>query len=117
LAPADFVGGEFLKTGGSSGVAEATRPVDICLDPGVNLFDTADVYSKGLPESILGRAVAGRRDRVLISPKTTFRMGPGPNDLVSSHHHLIQTCEANLKRLGTDHIDIDHLHGGHSQLV
>ena len=92
-------------------MAEATRLVDICLDAGVNLFDTADVYSKGLSETILGKAVAGRRDQVLISTKATFSMGPGPNDLGSSRLHLIQACEASLKRLGTDYIDIYHLHG------
>ncbi len=104
-------GSEFFKAWGSSDVAEATRLVDICLDAGVNLFDTADVYSKGLSETILGKAVAGRRDKVLISTKATFRMSDGPNDLGSSRHHLIQSCEASLKRLGTDYIDIYHLHG------
>jgi aryl-alcohol dehydrogenase-like predicted oxidoreductase len=104
-------GGEFFKAWGSSDVAEATRLVDICLDAGVNLFDTADVYSKGLSETILGKAVAGHRDRVLISTKATFRMDSGPNDLGSSRHHLIKACEASLKRMGTDYIDIYHLHG------
>jgi len=102
---------EFFKAWGSSDVAEATRLVDICLDAGVNLFDTADIYSDGLSETILGKAVAGRRDKVLISTKATFRMGPGPNDLGSSRHHLIHACEASLRRLGTDYIDIYHLHG------
>ena len=104
-------GNEFFKAWGASDVAEATRLVDICLDAGVNLFDTADIYSEGLSETILGKAVAGRRDKVLISTKATFRMGPGPNDLGSSRHHLIQACEASLRRLGTDYIDIYHLHG------
>jgi aryl-alcohol dehydrogenase-like predicted oxidoreductase len=107
-----FGGGtEFFKAWGASDVAEATRLVDICMDAGVNLFDTADVYSNGLSETILGKAVAGRRDQVLISTKATFKMGPGPNDLGSSRHHLVQACEASLKRLGTDYIDIYHLHG------
>jgi aryl-alcohol dehydrogenase-like predicted oxidoreductase len=107
-----FGGGtEFFKAWGASDVAEATRLVDICLDAGVNLFDTADVYSNGLSETILGKAVAGRRDKVLISTKATFRMGQGPNDLGSSRHHLVQACQASLKRLGTDYIDIYHLHG------
>jgi len=107
-----FGGGtEFFKAWGSTDVAEATRLVDICLDAGVNLFDTADIYSKGLSESILGKAVAGRRDKVLISTKATFRMDDGPNDLGSSRHHLISACEASLRRLGTDYIDIYHLHG------
>ncbi len=104
---------EVFRALGRCDVAEAaTRLVDICLEAGVNLFDTADVYSKGLSETILGKAVAGRRDQILISTKATFRMGPGPNDLGSSRLHLIQACEASLKRrLGTDYIDIYHLHG------
>src|SRR6201984_2400013 len=107
-----FGGGtEFFKAWGDSDVAEATRLVDICLEAGVNLFDTADIYSNGLSETILGKAVAGRRERVLISTKATFRMGDGPNDLGSSRHHLIAACEASLRRLGTDYIDIYHLHG------
>jgi aryl-alcohol dehydrogenase-like predicted oxidoreductase len=101
----------FFRAWGASDVAEATRLVDICLEAGVNLFDTADVYSDGLSETILGKAVAGRRDDVLISTKATFRMGAGPNDLGSSRYHLIRACEASLRRLGTDHIDIYHLHG------
>ena len=104
-------GNEFFKAWGASDVAEATRLVDICLDAGVNLFDTADIYSDGLSETILGKAVAVRREKVLISTKGTFRMGPGPNDLGSSRHHLIEACEASLRRLGTDYIDIYHLHG------
>jgi aryl-alcohol dehydrogenase-like predicted oxidoreductase len=107
-----FGGGtEFFKAWGASDVAEATRLVDVCLEAGVNLFDTADIYSNGLSETILGKAVAGRRDSVLISTKATFKMGPGPNDLGSSRHHLISACEASLRRLGTDYIDIYHLHG------
>jgi aryl-alcohol dehydrogenase-like predicted oxidoreductase len=104
-------GNEFFKAWGSSDVAEATRLVDICLDEGVNLFDTADVYSNGLSETILGKAIAGKRDRVLISTKTTFKMGDGPNDIGSSRYHLISACEASLRRLETDYIDIYHLHG------
>ena len=106
-------GNEFFKAWGASDVAEATRLVDICLEAGVNLFDTADVYSDGLSETILGKAIAGRRDNVLISTKATFRMGnqTGPNDLGSSRYHLIRACEASLRRLGTDHVDIYHLHG------
>jgi len=104
-------GNEFFKAWGETDVAEATHLVDICLDAGVNLFDTADIYSDGLSETILGKAVAKRRDKVLISTKASFRMGQGPNDLGSSRHHLIQACEASLKRLGADYIDIYHLHG------
>jgi aryl-alcohol dehydrogenase-like predicted oxidoreductase len=104
-------GNEFFRAWGATDVAEATRLVDICMEAGVNLFDTADVYSDGLSETVLGKAVAGRRADVLISTKATFRMGPGPNDLGSSRHHLIRACEASLRRLGTDYIDIYHLHG------
>src|SRR5271155_661529 len=104
-------GNEFFRAWGATDVAEATRLVDICLEAGVNLFDTADVYSKGLSETILGKAVAGRRADVLISTKATFRMGPGPNDLGSSRHHLIRACEASLQRLGPAYIDIYLLHG------
>src|SRR5271166_3137361 len=82
-----FGGGtEFFRAWGASDVAEATRLVDICLDAGVNLFDTADVYSAGLSEEILGQAIKGRRQSVLISTKTTFRLGKGPNDVGSSRH-------------------------------
>jgi aryl-alcohol dehydrogenase-like predicted oxidoreductase len=104
-------GNEFFKAWGASDVAEATKLVDICLEAGVNLFDTADVYSDGLSETILGKAIAKRRDECLISTKTTFRLGKGPNDVGSSRYHLIRACEASLKRLGTDYIDIYHLHG------
>ena len=109
---ATFGGGnEFFKAWGETDVAEATRLVDICLDAGVNLFDTADVYSQGMSEGILGQAIAGRRDKVLISTKTTFPMGDGPNEMGSGRLHIVQACEASLKRLGTDYIDIYHLHG------
>lgn len=103
--------GEFFSAWGNSDVAEATRLVDICLDAGVNFFDTADVYSQGASEEILGRAIAGRRQSVLITTKATFRTGDGPNDLGSSRHHLIQACEASLRRLQTDYIDLYTLHG------
>ncbi len=108
-------GGEFFKAWGATDVAEATRLVDICLEAGVNFFDTADVYSRGLSETIVGKAVAGRRDKVLIATKATFRMGDGPNDLGSSRHHLVSSCEASLKRLGTDYIDLYQLHGFDAQ--
>jgi aryl-alcohol dehydrogenase-like predicted oxidoreductase len=104
-------GNEFFKAWGSSDVAEATRLVDICLDAGVNLFDTANIYSRGISEEILGKAIAGKRNRVLISSKATFAMGDGPNDLGSSRHHLIQACEDSLRRLGVETIDIYHMHG------
>jgi aryl-alcohol dehydrogenase-like predicted oxidoreductase len=104
-------GSEFFRAWGSSDIAEATRLVDICLEAGVNLFDTADVYSAGLAEEILGKAIAGRRHDLLISTKTSFRLGKDPNAIGSSRHHLITACEASLRRLGTDYIDIYHLHG------
>jgi aryl-alcohol dehydrogenase-like predicted oxidoreductase len=113
---ATFGGGtEFFKAWGTSNVAEASRLVDVCLDAGVNLFDTADTYSQGLSEEILGKAIAGRRDRVLVSTKATFAMGPGPNDVGSSRHHLIAACEASLRRLGIDAIDIYHMHAFDAQ--
>jgi aryl-alcohol dehydrogenase-like predicted oxidoreductase len=104
-------GNEFFKAWGSSGVDEATRLVDLCLDAGVNLFDVADVYSKGLAEEILGKAIAGKRNRLLISTKATFRMTDAPNDVGSSRLHLIESVEGSLKRLGVDHIDVYHMHG------
>jgi aryl-alcohol dehydrogenase-like predicted oxidoreductase len=104
-------GNEFFKAFGTSDVAEATRLVDICLEAGLTMFDSADAYSNGLAEEILGRAIKGRRDRVIISTKGTFRVGPGPNDVGSSRYHLTRTVEASLRRLGTDYIDLYQLHG------
>ena len=101
---------EFFKGFGSTEVDEARRLVDHCLEAGVNLFDTADGYSEGRSEEILGRALAGRRDRVLISTKSGFPTGTGPNEVGSSRHHLRNAVEASLSRLGTDYIDIYHLH-------
>jgi len=103
--------GEFFKAWGGSGVDEATRLVDVCLEAGLNMFDTADVYSAGLAEEILGKAIAGRRDQVIVSTKGSFRTGPGPNDVGSSRFHLVKTCEASLRRLGTDYVDLYQLHG------
>jgi aryl-alcohol dehydrogenase-like predicted oxidoreductase len=101
---------ELFKAWGSTNVQEATRLVDICLEAGVNFFDTADIYSQGASEEILGQAITGRRDQVLISTKATFAMGDGPNDRGSSRHHLIKACEASLKRLQTDYIDLYFMH-------
>ena len=101
---------EFFKAWGSTDVAEATRLVDICLEAGLNMFDSADVYSGGAAEEILGQAIKGRRDSVLISTKGGFRTSPGPNNTGSSRFHLIQTIEASLRRLGTDYIDLYQLH-------
>ncbi len=102
---------EFFRAWGATGVPEATRLVDICLDAGVTMFDTADVYSAGMAEEILGKAVAGRRDQVIIATKASFPMGPGPNDRGNSRHHLLRACEASLRRLGTDYIDVYQMHG------
>jgi aryl-alcohol dehydrogenase-like predicted oxidoreductase len=85
--------------------------VDICLESGLNMFDSADVYSAGLAEEILGQAIKGRREVVLISTKATFRRGDGPNDVGSSRHHLIRSVEGSLRRLGTEYIDLFQLHG------
>ena len=89
----------------------ARRLVDICLEAGINMFDTADIYSRGQAEEVLGKAIAGRRDQVIISTKATFRMADGPNDVGSSRHHLRASVEGSLRRLGTDYIDLFQLHG------
>src|ERR1700722_4258253 len=102
-------GGDFFKAWGSSDVAEASRLVDICLEAGLNMFDSADVYSGGRGEEILGQTIKGRRDQVIISTKGTF--GKGPNDVGSSRYHLIRAVEGSLRRLGTDFIDLYQLHG------
>ena len=96
---------EFFKSWGASDVAEATRLVDICLEAGLNFFDSADIYSSGAAEEVLGQALKGRRDKVLISTKGTFRSGPGANELGSSRHHLIAAVEGSLRRL--DRLDVD----------
>jgi aryl-alcohol dehydrogenase-like predicted oxidoreductase len=103
--------GEFFAAWGSTDVAEATRLIDICLEAGLTMFDSADIYSGGAAEEVLGAAIKGRRNDVLISTKATFRSGPGANEVGSSRFHLIAACEAALKRLQTDHIDLFQLHG------
>ncbi|ULU23863.1 aldo/keto reductase [Dyella terrae] len=103
--------GDFFGAWGNTDVAEAKRLVDICLDAGLTLFDSADIYSNGVAESVLGEAIKGRRDRVLISTKATFRFSDEPNDVGSSRFHLLKSCDAALKRLGTDYIDLFQLHG------
>lgn len=102
---------EFFKAWGSTQAEEATRMVNLCLDAGVNLFDTADVYSDGLSEEILGKAITGLRDKVLISTKATFTFGKEPNNQGSSRFHLLKQIEGSLQRLQTDYIDIYHMHG------
>lgn len=103
--------GELFQSWGSTEVDEARRLIDVCLEAGVNLFDTADAYSGGRSEEILGEAVKGRRDDVLIATKAFFRMGTHANDGGTSRHHLIAACDASLRRLGTDYIDIYQMHG------
>jgi aryl-alcohol dehydrogenase-like predicted oxidoreductase len=104
-------GSDFFKAWGNSDVEEAKRLISICMDAGINLFDTANSYSRGLSEEVLGEALKGVRNKVLISTKATFPMGDGPNDYGSSRYHLIRQCEDSLRRLQTDHIDIYHMHG------
>lgn len=104
--------GEFFKAWGATDVAEARRLVDICLEAGATMFDSADIYSKGAAESILGEALQGRaRDEYILSTKATFRFGPGENQVGSSRHHLLRSVDAALKRLKTDYIDLFQLHG------
>jgi aryl-alcohol dehydrogenase-like predicted oxidoreductase len=103
---------------GSTDVAEARRQVDACLDAGINIIDTADVYSDGLSEDIVGEVLAGRRDNVLVATKVRMAMGSGPNDAGLSRHHIIAGAEASLRRLRTDHIDLYQVHewDGHTPL-
>jgi aryl-alcohol dehydrogenase-like predicted oxidoreductase len=103
--------GEFFKTWGSTQGEEASRMVRLCVDAGVNMFDTANTYSRGASEEILGHAIKGIRNDLIISTKGTFGMGEGPNDYGSSRFHIMKQCDASLKRLGTDYIDIYHMHG------
>jgi len=109
---ATFGGGnKFFKAWGNTQIDEAKKMFNLCLYAGFNFFDTANVYSRGLSEEILGKALEGLRNQVLISTKATFTMGDGPNDYGSSREHLIQACNDSLKRLNTDHIDVYHMHG------
>ena len=104
-------GNEFFKMWGTTDVAEATRLVDVCLEAGLNMFDSADIYSDGAAEEILGQAIKGRRNQVIVSTKASFRAGLGPNDVGSSRHHLVDAIEGSLRRLGTETIDLFQLHG------
>jgi len=109
---ATFGGGsDFYRAWGSTDVADAKRLVDLCLDAGVSFFDTANSYSTGMAEEILGAAIAGRRQEVILASKATFPMGPGPNEAGSSRHFLRRACEDSLRRLRTDHIDVYYMHG------
>jgi len=116
LGTATFGGGsEFFRKWGSTDVAEATSLVDTALDIGCNMFDTADAYSRGMSEEILGKAVEGRRDKVLLATKMGMTMGDGPNDVGTSRARIISCCEASLQRLGTDYIDLYQLHSFDAQ--
>lgn len=102
--------GPLFSAWGSTDVEEAKRLVAICLEAGVNLFDTADVYSDGASESILGAAIKGRREEVILSTKLSLRFGDDPNDVGASRHHLLRATEKALQRLNTDYIDLLQLH-------
>jgi len=102
---------DFFKAWGSTDAGGASRLIDVCLDHGVSMFDSADIYSDGMAEEILGAAIKGKRDRLLISTKATFNSGDGPNDYGSSRQHLVDAVDRALTRLGTDHIDVFQLHG------
>jgi aryl-alcohol dehydrogenase-like predicted oxidoreductase len=110
LGTMTFGGRGQFRNVGNTDLAGARRQIDMCLAAGVNLIDTADVYSEGLSEEIVGQALDGRRDDVLIATKARFPMGPGPNDAGLSRHHLIEACNASLRRLRTDHIDLYQVH-------
>ncbi|WP_313760723.1 aldo/keto reductase, partial [Rhizobium sp.] len=106
-----FGGKGWAKTVGDLGVSEARRLVDMCIDAGVNLIDTADVYSAGASEEIIGEILGGvRKNGTLIATKARFPMGEGPNDAGNSRYHLISACEASLKRMKTDVIDLYQVH-------
>ena len=109
---ATFGGGsDFYRAWGSTDAGEAKRLVDLCMDAGVTLFDTANSYSTGMAEEILGAAIAGRRDRLMLATKATFPMGSGPNEAGSSRSFLLRACEDSLRRLGTDYVDLYYIHG------
>jgi aryl-alcohol dehydrogenase-like predicted oxidoreductase len=105
-------GNEFFRAWGETGVPEATRLVDVCMEAGVNFFDTADIYSHGLSEQVLGQAIKHLpRASVLLSTKATFQFGDGPNNVGSSRAHLTRQIEGSLQRLQTDYVDVYHMHG------
>ncbi|MGZ3409515.1 MAG: aldo/keto reductase, partial [Xanthobacteraceae bacterium] len=112
LGTATFGGGnDFFKKWGSTDVAEATRLISVALDGGMNMVDTSDSYSGGLSEEILGKAIAGRRGKLLIATKTGNRLGEGPDNMGTAHDRIIRCCNDSLKRLGSDYIDLYQLHG------
>jgi aryl-alcohol dehydrogenase-like predicted oxidoreductase len=105
-----FGGRDKFSNVGTTDVEGARRQIDMCLEHGVNLVDTANVYSQGLSEEILGEAIQGRRDQLLLATKARMSMGEGPNDAGLSRHHLIAECENSLRRLNTEHIDLYQVH-------
>lgn len=108
--------GDLFATWGNTDVAEAAQLIDVCLDHGVNLLDTADIYSYGRSEEILGQAIKGKRNKLLLATKATFRVSDDSiNDVGSSRHHIIRSCEESLKRLNTDYIDLYQMHGFDAQ--
>lgn len=111
LGTGTFGGTNGFEGWGNTDVTQATRMVDICLEAGLNMFDTADIYSIGVSEEILGKAISGKRNQLLLSTKATFPMSENRNDMGSSRLHVINACEASLKRLNTDHIDLYYMHG------
>src|SRR3954462_4054290 len=110
LGTMTFGGGGPFAAVGAVDLDGARRHIDLCLDAGVNLIDTADVYSSGLSEELVGQALVGRRDRALLATNARMPMGEGPNDTGLSRHHLIEACEASLRRLQTDHVDLYQVH-------
>ncbi|RKG76630.1 aldo/keto reductase [Corallococcus terminator] len=106
-----FGGEGFWKAIGQQGQAEADKLVGRCLDAGINFFDTANVYSNGLSEELLGKALAPKRSQVVLATKVRGRMGPGMNEVGLSRYHILDSVHASLKRLGTDHIDLLQIHG------
>ena len=110
LGTMTFGGQGGFRAVGATDVDGARRQLGMCLDAGVNLIDTADVYSGGVAEEITGEVIKGRRDKLLVSTKVRMAMGDGPNDGGLSRQHIISGCEASLRRLGTDYIDLYHVH-------
>jgi aryl-alcohol dehydrogenase-like predicted oxidoreductase len=110
LGTMGFGGGGVFADVGTGDVRDARRQIDLALEAGVNMVDTADVYSMGKTEEIVGQALGSRRDDVILATKARFPMGDGPNDAGLSRHHLVRACEASLRRLGTDYIDLYQLH-------
>src|SRR3954468_11702107 len=110
LGTMTFGGSGVLSLRDAGGVDAARRLVDVALDAGVNLIDTADVYAQGVSEEIVGQIVRGRRERVLLATKARMPMGRGPNDAGLSRHHLLEGCDASLRRLGVDHVDLYQVH-------